>query len=31
MDRHMAGHENWIMGKIAPLITFEMVMRAYFD
>jgi len=31
MNRHLAGHENWILGKIAPLITFEMVMREFFD
>jgi asparagine synthase (glutamine-hydrolysing) len=31
MERHMAGHEPWTLGKIAPLITFEMVMREYFD
>ena len=31
MNRHLAGHEEWILGKIAPLITFEMVMREYFD
>jgi asparagine synthase (glutamine-hydrolysing) len=30
-DRHMAGHEIWTIGKIAPLITFEMMMRRYFD
>lgn len=31
MKRHLAGHEQWTIGKIAPLITFEMVMREYFD
>lgn len=31
MERHLAGHEPWTIGKIAPLITFEMVMREYFD
>ncbi|HEY9088702.1 MAG TPA: asparagine synthase-related protein [Anaerolineaceae bacterium] len=31
MDRHLAGHEPWTIGKIAPLITYEMVMREYFD
>ncbi len=31
MDRHLAGHEPWTVGKVAPLITYEMVMRAYFD
>lgn len=31
MERHLAGREPWTIGKIAPLITFEMVMREYFD
>jgi asparagine synthase (glutamine-hydrolysing) len=31
MKRHMDGREEWTIGKIAPLITFEMVMRQYFD
>lgn len=31
MNRHLAGKEDWILGKIAPLITYEMVMREYFD
>ncbi len=31
MDRHLAGHEAWILGKIAPLITLEMVLREFFD
>jgi asparagine synthase (glutamine-hydrolysing) len=31
MNRHLAGHEEWILGKIAPLITFEMVLREFFD
>lgn len=31
MARHMNGHEEWTIGKIAPLITFEMLMREYFD
>lgn len=29
--RHMSGQEEWTIGKIAPLITFEMMMRSYFD
>jgi len=29
--RHMSGREQWTIGKIAPLITFEMMMRKYFD
>lgn len=31
MNRHLAGKEDWILGKIAPLITYEMVLREYFD
>lgn len=31
MERHISGREQWTIGKIAPLITFEMVMREYFD
>ncbi|MBL8153918.1 MAG: hypothetical protein JNM70_07025 [Anaerolineae bacterium] len=31
LERHYAGIEPWTLGKIAPLITFEMVMRAFFD
>ena len=31
MERHLAGHEHWTIGKIAPLITLEMIMREYFD
>jgi asparagine synthase (glutamine-hydrolysing) len=31
MDRHLAGHEEWTIGKIAPIITFEMMLRRYFD
>jgi asparagine synthase (glutamine-hydrolysing) len=31
MERHMTGREQWTLGKIAPLITFEMVMREFFD
>jgi asparagine synthase (glutamine-hydrolysing) len=31
MARHLSGQEEWTIGKIAPLITFEMMMRRYFD
>lgn len=31
MDRHISGHEAWTIGKIAPIITFEMMMRQLFD
>jgi asparagine synthase (glutamine-hydrolysing) len=30
-ERHLAGYEPWLLGKIAPLITFELVMRSLFD
>ncbi len=30
-DRHMSGKELWTIGKIAPLITLEMTLRAFFD
>ncbi len=31
LNRHLAKNENWILGKIAPLMTYEMVMREFFD
>lgn len=31
LNRHLAGHESWILGKIAPLLSLEMVLREYFD
>jgi asparagine synthase (glutamine-hydrolysing) len=31
LDRHLAGHEEWTIGKIAPIMTFELVMRKFFD
>jgi asparagine synthase (glutamine-hydrolysing) len=31
VDRHLSGREEWTIGKIAPLITFEMMMRRFFD
>jgi asparagine synthase (glutamine-hydrolysing) len=30
-DRHLSGHELWTIGKIAPLITLEMLLRRFFD
>jgi asparagine synthase (glutamine-hydrolysing) len=30
-ERHMSGREIWTIGKIAPLVTFELMMRRYFD
>jgi asparagine synthase (glutamine-hydrolysing) len=31
MERHMSGREEWTIGKIAPIISFELVMRMLFD
>lgn len=31
MARHVSGLEEWTLGKIAPLITLELVFRKYFD
>ncbi len=31
MERHMSGRELWTIGKIAPIISFELVMRMLFD
>lgn len=31
LNRHIAANEDWTVGKVAPLITYEMVMREYFD
>jgi asparagine synthase (glutamine-hydrolysing) len=31
MDRHIAGKEEWTIGKIAPLISFEMSLRRLVD
>ncbi len=31
MDRQLARNEEWIIGKIAPLLTYEMVLREFFD
>ncbi len=30
-ERHMNRQEEWTIGKLAPLMTFEMMMREYFD
>jgi asparagine synthase (glutamine-hydrolysing) len=30
-SRHLSGAEEWTIGKIAPIITFEMMMRYLFD
>jgi asparagine synthase (glutamine-hydrolysing) len=31
MNRHLSGMEEWTIGKIAPVITYEMMLREYFD
>ena len=31
MERHCSGLEEWTVGKIAPLITYEMMLRRYYD
>ena len=31
MDRHLAGHEQWTIGKIAPIMTYEMMLRRFYD
>ncbi|MDM8528606.1 asparagine synthase-related protein [Anaerolineales bacterium HSG24] len=29
--RHVAGHQEWTIGKVAHLITFEMMLRNFYD
>ncbi len=31
LDRHMSGYEQWTIGKIAPLMTFELMLRHLVD
>jgi asparagine synthase (glutamine-hydrolysing) len=31
MDRHLCGFEQWTIGKIAPIITYEMMLRRLYD
>ncbi len=31
MKRHLSGLEEWTIGKIAPVITYEMMLRALYD
>jgi asparagine synthase (glutamine-hydrolysing) len=31
MNRHLSGYEPWTIGKIAPLMSYEMVLRAFCD
>jgi asparagine synthase (glutamine-hydrolysing) len=31
MDRHLSGMEEWTIGKIAPIMTYEMMLRVMYD
>ncbi|MBN1217554.1 MAG: hypothetical protein JXM69_01385 [Anaerolineae bacterium] len=31
MNRHLSGLEEWTIGKIAPVITYEMMLRRFYD
>jgi len=31
LDRHLSGLERWTIGKIAPIMTFEMMLRRFYD
>lgn len=31
MDRHLSGLEEWTIGKIAPVMTYEMMLRRFYD
>jgi asparagine synthase (glutamine-hydrolysing) len=31
MSRHLSGLEQWMIGKIAPLMTYELMLRRYYD
>jgi hypothetical protein len=31
MERHLSGREEWLIGKIAPVITYEMMLRRFYD
>ena len=31
MDRHLSGLEEWTIGKIAPIITYEMMLRRFYE
>jgi asparagine synthase (glutamine-hydrolysing) len=31
MSRHMSGLEEWTIGKIAPIMTYEMMLRKFYD
>jgi hypothetical protein len=31
MQRHLSGLEEWTIGKVATLITYEMMLRKFYD
>lgn len=31
LERHLRGKELWTVGKVAPLVTFEMMLRRFYD
>lgn len=31
MNRHLSGLEEWTIGKIAPIMTYEMMLRRFYD
>jgi asparagine synthase (glutamine-hydrolysing) len=31
MNRHLSGMEEWTIGKIAPILTYEMMLRRFYD
>ena len=31
MNRHLSGLEEWTIGKIAPIMTYEMMLRQFYD
>jgi asparagine synthase (glutamine-hydrolysing) len=31
LDRHLSGSEEWTVGKIAPIITYELMLRRFYD
>lgn len=31
MQRHLSNLEEWTIGKIAPLMTYEMMLRRFYD
>jgi asparagine synthase (glutamine-hydrolysing) len=31
LDRHLSGLEEWTIGKIAPVMTYEMMLRRLYD